>query len=88
VEANSTAGQGSRRAVAPSGDDDDDDDDMIDDDDCSSNSIRVIRKRWKGHVARTVERRDSCRVLVGKPKGKPHLKDPGIDGRILKWIFK
>jgi hypothetical protein len=27
VEANSTGGQGSRRAVAPSGDDDDDDDD-------------------------------------------------------------
>jgi hypothetical protein len=29
VEENSTGGQGSRRAVAPSGDDDDDDDDEI-----------------------------------------------------------
>jgi hypothetical protein len=29
VEANSTGGQGSRRAVAPSDDDDDDDDDVI-----------------------------------------------------------
>jgi hypothetical protein len=28
VEANSTGGQGSREAVAPSGDDDDDDDDL------------------------------------------------------------
>jgi hypothetical protein len=28
VEANSTGGQGSRRAVAPSDDDDDDDDDI------------------------------------------------------------
>jgi hypothetical protein len=26
---------------------------------------------------------------VGKPKGKKHLEDPGIDGRIiLRWIFK
>jgi hypothetical protein len=29
VEANSTGGQGSRRAVAPSGDDDDDNDDQL-----------------------------------------------------------
>jgi hypothetical protein len=29
------------------------------------------------------------RVLVGKPKGKKHLEDPGVDGRIiLSWIFK
>jgi len=23
------------------------------------------------------------RVLVGKPEGKNHLEDPGIDGRII-----
>ena len=34
MEANSTGGQGSRRAVAPNDDDDDDDDD--DDEDCVS----------------------------------------------------
>jgi hypothetical protein len=34
VEANSTGGQGSRRAVAPSDGDGDDDDDDDDDDDC------------------------------------------------------
>jgi hypothetical protein len=29
------------------------------------------------------------RVLVGKPEGKNHLEDPGVDGRIiLRWIFR
>jgi hypothetical protein len=29
------------------------------------------------------------RVLVGKPEGKNHLGDPGVDGRIiLGWIFR
>jgi hypothetical protein len=28
------------------------------------------------------------RVLVGKPEGKDHLEDPGVDGIItLRWIF-
>jgi len=27
--------------------------------------------------------------LVGKPEGKDHLGNPGIDGRvILRWIFR
>jgi hypothetical protein len=35
------------------------------------------------------ERRGFYRVLVGKPKEKDHLGDPGVDGRIiLKWIFR
>jgi len=29
------------------------------------------------------------RVLVGKPKGKNRLGEPGVDGRIiLGWIFR
>jgi hypothetical protein len=29
------------------------------------------------------------RVLVGKPEGKNHWGDPGIDGRIiLEWILR
>jgi hypothetical protein len=28
------------------------------------------------------ERKSVCGVLMGKPKGKDHLEDPGIDGRI------
>jgi hypothetical protein len=40
-------------------------------------------------VACIGERRGAYRVLVGKPEGRNHLKDPGVDGRvILKWIFE
>jgi hypothetical protein len=57
----------------------------------SPNIIRVIksrRLRWAGHVARMGKRRDAYRALVGKPEGRNHLEDPGIDRRIiLKWIF-
>jgi hypothetical protein len=35
------------------------------------------------------ERRGVYRVLVGKPKGKDHLEDSGVDGRIiLRRIFR
>jgi hypothetical protein len=35
------------------------------------------------------ERRGACRALVGKPDGRNHLEDPGVDVRtILKRIFK
>jgi len=59
---------------------------------CSPYIVRVIklrRMRWAGHVARMGERRDVYRVLVGKPEGKNHVEDPGVDGRIiLRWIFR
>jgi len=32
--------------------------------------------RWAGHVARTGEKRDVYRVLVGKPEGKRSLLRP------------
>jgi hypothetical protein len=42
-----------------------------------------------GHVARIGERRGACRVVVGKPEGKNHFQDLGIDEKIiLQWIFK
>jgi hypothetical protein len=35
------------------------------------------------------ENRGAYRALVGKPEGRNHLEDPGVDGRIiLEWIFE
>jgi hypothetical protein len=51
--------------------------------------IKSRRLRWVGHVARIRESRDAYKALVGKPRDGDHLKDPGIDGRIiLKRIFE
>jgi len=41
------------------------------------------KMRWAGRVERMEERRGVYRVLVGKPEGKNHLEDLGIDGRII-----
>jgi len=54
--------------------------------------VRVIksrRMRWAGHVARVGEERGLYRVLVGKPEGKSHWGDLGVDGWIiLGWISR
>jgi hypothetical protein len=51
--------------------------------------IKSRRLRWSKHVACNRERRDAYRVLVGKPEGRNHLEDPGVDGRIrIKWILE
>ena len=50
---------------------------------CSPNIVWVIksrRMRWAGHVARMGEERGVYRVLVGKPEGKNHWGDLGVDG--------
>jgi hypothetical protein len=42
----------------------------------SPNIIRIIkgrRMRWAGHVARMEEKRNACRLLVGKPEGRRPL---------------
>jgi hypothetical protein len=57
----------------------------------SSPSIIRISKsrgmRWAGHVARTGEKRNACRLLVGKSEGKKEDKDVGC--RItLRWILQ
>jgi hypothetical protein len=41
------------------------------------------------HVACKRARRSVYKVLVGKPEGKSHFKDPDVDGRIiLRWLFR
>jgi len=58
----------------------------------SPNIVRVIksrRMRWAGRVARMGEERWVYRVLTGKPMGKNHWGDLGVDGWItLGWIFR
>jgi hypothetical protein len=34
--------------------------------------------RWAGHVARTGEKRNAYRILVGKPEGKKPLGRPRV----------
>jgi hypothetical protein len=43
------------------------------------NIIRIIKSRkmrWAGHVERMWEKRNACRILVGKPEGKRALGRP------------
>jgi hypothetical protein len=45
----------------------------------SPSIIRIFksrRMRWAGHVARMGEKRNACRLLVGKPEGKRPLGRP------------
>jgi hypothetical protein len=58
----------------------------------SPNIIRVIksrRMRWAGHVARMGREKAYTEFWWGKLKERDHLRDPGVDGRIiLRWIFR
>jgi hypothetical protein len=42
--------------------------------------IQSKRMRSMEHVVRIGEGRNVYRILVGKPEGKNHLKDQGVDG--------
>jgi hypothetical protein len=50
------------------------------------NIVRVTksrRMRWAEQVARMVERRGVCMVLMEKPEEKSHLENSGVNGRII-----
>jgi hypothetical protein len=59
---------------------------------CSLSIIRITksrRMRWAVHTARMGEKRNVCRILVGKPEGKRPLGRLHLDGRIiLYWILE
>jgi hypothetical protein len=59
---------------------------------CSPNIVRVIkwrRMRWVGHVARMGKEGGLCRFLLGKPEGRDHWGDLGVDGWIiLGWLSR
>jgi len=52
----------------------------------SPNIMRVIksrRMRWAGHVARMGEERGVYRFWLGKPEGRNHWGDLGVDGWLI-----
>ena len=52
----------------------------------SPNIRRLIKSRrmgWAGHVTRMGEERGVYMVLVGKPEGKRHWGDLGVDGWVI-----
>ena len=56
---------------------------------CIVRVFKFRRMRTVGQVAYTGEEKNACRLLIGKPEGKYHLGNLGIDGRVvLKWILK
>jgi hypothetical protein len=55
--------------------------------------IKSRRMRWAGHVAHA-DKRNACRILVGKPEGKRPLGSPRrgwednikMDQREIEWV--
>jgi hypothetical protein len=46
-----------------------------------------VHFRWAEHVAPVEEVKNGEKILVGKPEGKNHSEDVGVDGRIiLEWM--
>jgi hypothetical protein len=45
--------------------------------------FKFRRTRSTGHVAYIGEKKNACRVLIGKPEGKYHFGDLGIGGRVI-----
>jgi hypothetical protein len=51
--------------------------------------INSRRMRWAEHVARTGEKRNAYRILVGKPDGREHYENQDVsEWIILKWMLE
>jgi hypothetical protein len=44
--------------------------------------IKSRRMRWTEHVARKGKEGSVLRVLAGKPEGRDHLENLGVDGNV------
>jgi hypothetical protein len=56
---------------------------------CTAHQIESGGQKWAGHVACVGEKRNSCRIFVGKSEGQRPVQDLGVDGRIiLKSVLK
>jgi hypothetical protein len=54
-----------------------------------SRAIKARRMKMVEHIARTENKRNAYKVLVKKLKGRDHLEDVDVDGRItLEWMLK
>jgi hypothetical protein len=45
---------------------------------------KIKKMRWAGHVARTVDRRGACRVLLERTEGRRPLGRPRCRGNDIK----
>jgi hypothetical protein len=58
----------------------------------SPNIIRILKLRrmgGAGHVARMGAMKHAYSTLAGKPEGRDHSEDVGVNGRIiLEWILR
>ena len=57
----------------------------------SPNTVRVIksrRMRWAGHVAVRGRGEAYTGIWWGILKERDYLGNPGVDGRVLRWIFR
>jgi hypothetical protein len=50
--------------------------------------MKSRRMTWGGHAERVREKRNLCRILVGKPEGKKSLGGPKRVRIILKFILE
>jgi hypothetical protein len=51
--------------------------------------IKSRRMKWEGHVARIREKRNTCRILVGRSEVINHYEDLDVGGMvILTWILE
>jgi hypothetical protein len=58
----------------------------------SPNTVWMFKKRrvrWVGHVAHLGEMRNAYKILSDSLKGRDHLEDLGMDGKIIfEWILE